>query len=563
MDSSEAPSTTRSSTDIEKNAQAEGQASGTDSLSPQTEPKEEVQQATALQLVLVMTVAITSVLVIGLDQTIVATAIPRITDEFKGLDKVSWYGSSYFLTSAAMTPAWGKLFRYIPLKTAYLAAFFVFELGSLICGVAPNADALIVGRAIAGLGVGGMLTGCLMMITYAMPPATRPMGFSSVVTGYGIAAALGPLIGGAFTEHVSWRWCFYINLPIGVLTLAAIIFVPKLEAAKTQPATIKEIILQLDLVGASLLMGAIVAIILALQYAGQTLPWGSATVIGLLVGFFLIIAAFCAWQVYLGEKAVLVPRLMKTYPLWANATWQFFFSGAYFISLYYLPLYFQSVSGVSPGESGVRNLPLVLAVCLVSIPAGKVQGMWPSSIVWFKTLFGALVIITCALFYTMDENTSTGQWIGFQILGGAAWASAWQCAMLTVQRDQEPADLPIATSTISLTQFLGGAIGVSIAQMLFNNRLLSSLAESAPDIDTAVVLHTGATELRNVFSPEDVPRVVSAYLAGLHWVWIFVTVFASIGWVLSLLDYVYMRDLLRAPAGGKESGKSAEPVIAH
>lgn len=337
----------------------------------------------------------------------------------------------------------------MPIKIAFCAGLVVFELGSLICGVAPTADALIVGRAVAGLGCGGLLTGSLMMITYTLPPATRAMGFSTTVTCYGISAALGPIIGGLFTGHLSWRWCFYINLPIGALTFAAIILTPKLAAAKTSPASIKEILLQLDLVGVSLLTGAIVVMILALQFGGTTMPWSSPTVAGLLVGCGAILVVFAGWQVYLGEMAVFVPRLLRQRRVWASSAWAFCFSGSYFVALYYLPIYFQSVAGVSPTESGVRNLPLVLAVCVVAIPSGKVLGKWPSSIVWFKTLFGSLAMVTCGLFYTMDQDTSTAEWIVFQIIGGVAWAAAWQCALLTAQQGMNHADLPVATSTIN------------------------------------------------------------------------------------------------------------------
>ncbi|KAJ1323001.1 MFS transporter DHA2 family glioxin efflux transporter [Microdochium nivale] len=561
MESTTGPSTSRSSTDVEKNETGPDQPNAPLNSSPLTQLEPEVAYPGKLPLFLVFTAVISSIFVVGLDQTIVATAIPRITEEFKGLDKVSWYGSAYFLTSAGATPAWGKLFRYIPIKTAFLAGLFVFELGSLICGVAPTADALIVGRAIAGLGCGGLLTGSLMMITYSLPPATRAMGFSTTITGYGISAALGPVIGGAFTGNLSWRWCFYINLPIGVLTCAAILFTPKLAAAKTTPASIKEILLQLDLVGVSLLTGAIVAMILALQFGGTTMPWASATVVGLLVGFGLILAVFAVWQAHLGELALFVPRLLRLHRVWASSVWQFCFSGTYFIALYYLPIYFQSISGASPAESGVRNLPLVLAVCLVAIPAGKVLGRWPSSIVWFKTLFGSLAMVTCGLFYSMDLETTTGEWIGFQIVGGVAWSAGWQCALLAAQGGMNHADLPIATSTVNLSQFLGGAIGVSIAQALFNNRLLSALAQHAPGLDAQIVLHTGATELRTAFSEQDVPGVIAAYLDGLRWVWILTIAMMGFAMVLSLLDYVVKRDDGRAAGvAGEKAGEAPATV---
>ncbi|CAM1507752.1 Fc.00g046000.m01.CDS01 [Cosmosporella sp. VM-42] len=251
---------------------------------------------------------------------IIATAIPKITDEFHGLDKVSWYGSAFFLTNGAFQSAWGKAYKYFPLKWTFVSSILIFELGSLICGAAPNATALIVGR---------------LSLDWETPIFT---GFVGVAGG--VAAVVGPLLGGVFAEKATWRWCFYINLPIGRLSALGIIFFFRTpSAAKTIQATWREKCVQMDPVGVIMMMGALVCFILALQYGGQTMPWSSSTVIGLLIGCILIFIAFGAWEAFQGERAMIVPRLVKQRSIGLSTLFAFFVSGGYFVIIYYLPIF--------------------------------------------------------------------------------------------------------------------------------------------------------------------------------------------------------------------------------
>jgi MFS family permease len=199
------------------------------------------------------------------------------------------------------------------LKIFFMVAIAIFELGSLICGVAPNSKALIVGRAIAGVGGAGIGTGAFTIVGFIAEPKNRPalIGFTGAT--YGIAAVLGPIIGGAFSDKVTWRWCFYINLPVGGLAAAIVLIYLHIPSeAKPAEATWKEKFLQMDLFGAVLVMCFIISYILALQYGGQTKPWDSSVVIGLLVGSFAIFVVFVMWEVYLGERAMVVPRIVSS-----------------------------------------------------------------------------------------------------------------------------------------------------------------------------------------------------------------------------------------------------------
>lgn len=240
--------------------------------------------------------------------------------------------------------------------------------------------------------------------------------------------------------------CFYINLPIGAISAVTTALSFNLP---TQPlsATLKEKILQLDLVGAMLMMGGLIAFILGFQYGGQSMPWKSSTVIGLLVGSVLIFLVFALWEVWQGEYAMIALRLYKQRAVYVSSIFQFLFAGTYFITLYYLPIYFQSVDNASPSGSGVRNLPLVLSLGIASISGGLALSKLGHAVP-FMAVGSCLATIACGLFYTLDEHSNTGRWIGSQILGGVAWGAAWQCSLAVAQAGQDPTDLASLTSII-------------------------------------------------------------------------------------------------------------------
>ena len=482
---------------------------------PKPDDANSEEYPTGARLFFVVLALVLAIFLVSLDLTIVATAIPKITGEFHGIHDVSWYSAAFFMTIGGFQSAWGKAYKYFRLKTSFLVSIFIFELGSLICGAAPSSTALIVGRAIAGLGAAGIGSGTYTIIDFSAGPKRRPMFTGIIGMSYGIAAVVGPLLGGALAGKVSWRWCFYINLPIGAISAFIILlFFKTPSSAKPKSATWREKLLQMDPVGVILVMGTVISYILAMHYGGQIYAWNSSQVVGLLVGFVVLTAAFAVWEWCQGNSAMVPFRLAKDRVYLVCSVFAFFFSGAYFLIIYYLPIYFQAIDNVSPAMSGVRNFPLILAVTISMLSSGAYISI--TGIAAPITVVGtALGVVCTGLLYTLDVNAGEGKWIWYQVIGGVGWGIASQIPIITVQATAPAADLAEVTAILLFFQTVGGAFMVSAAQAAFVNVLIKDLLTRVPGLDPAVVVSTGATDLRSVFSADQVPGILVAYMSGL------------------------------------------------
>ncbi|CVL01421.1 related to major facilitator (MFS1) transporter [Fusarium proliferatum] len=479
------------------------------------EAEKPVEYPKGLEMFFIMLALVLSITLCSLDQTIVATAVPKITDQFGRLQDISWYGSAYFLTLGAFQSLWGKIYKFFPLKTSFLASIFIFELGSLISAVARDSMTVIVGRAIAGLGASGVAPGVYTIPAFIAAPEKRATYTGFIGLSYGIAAVAGPLIGGGLTDGASWRWCFYINLPIGGLAILVILLTFKTPAGvKVVDATLKEKLLQMDFIGTALVMGASLSLLLALQYGGVTHAWNSSVVIGLLVGFVLMIITLIAVEFWLGERAMLTPRLIRKRTVWVNAVWSFFFAGSYFITLYYLPIYFQSIDNQSPIGSGVRNIPLIALFSVATFASGKAITKTGTAAPYL-VVSSIIVTIASGLFYTLDIGTSTGKWVGYQILAGFGYGVGLQVPVVISQAFAAPSDMAPVTSIIIFSRTIGGTFLITAAQSGFINQIIHKLSSTAPTIDPDLVTETGATTLRQNFSGAELNGILHAYVWGI------------------------------------------------
>ncbi|KAI9706192.1 MAG: hypothetical protein M1820_004953 [Bogoriella megaspora] len=511
------------------------------------EQKDEDLYVSGFRLFTTVLALILSMFLASLDMTILATAIPKITDQFHSLNDVGWYGSVFFLTIASSQPAWGKAYKYFDLKTVFLGTITVFEVGSLICAgkndhllICQNSKTLIVGRAITGLGAAGVLAGCFTIIAFSVTPIKRPLYTAILGTTYGLSSVVGPLIGGAFTDNVSWRWCFYINLPIGGLSAFIILFTFRTPPASKIPADHNQRLLykiaQMDLPGTGLIIAAVICYILAMQWGGITKSWANSTVIGTLIGFGLITIAFIVYEYTVAHKvALLVPPILKRRYVWVAGAFNFFLAGSFFVLLYYLPIYFQAILGTSATASGVRNLGLIIAVMLfeIGVGAGMSKLGYASP---FITIGAAITTVGMGMFYAFfDVDAGSNVWIGYQVLVGIGTGLCFQSPVMNAEALAPDVDLAPTTSVLLFFQSMGGAIFVSASQTAFENELIKRLIQRGTGISGQEVTAIGATGLRQAFTdPEVLEQVRLSYNDGLRVVWALCVALAGVAFLISL-----------------------------
>ncbi|KIM25825.1 hypothetical protein M408DRAFT_73890 [Serendipita vermifera MAFF 305830] len=430
-------------------------------------------------LAVVWTAFLMSVLLVALDNTIVSTALPRLASEFNALNELTWIVSAYLLTQAGFILIYGQLLTILPTKWVYLATIFIFEVGSLICGVAPSMNVLILGRAIAGVGASGIFTSILTVVSYATRLEQRPLLFGSFGAVFSFASVVGPLLGGAFTEKVTWRWCFYINLPLGGVSIAAIFFLlpsrPVTANALYDGKTMGQKFLALDFVGGFLSLAMIISLLLPLQWAGNSREWNDPVVIGLLAAFGALVIIFILWEWYMGDYAIVPLYFFKNRTLTGAVIEIFFIFFAFLLAAIYLAFLYQA-RGRSAVESGIDIIPFSIATVVGTGLSGgiiRATGHYKPFLI-FAPWFGA---IAGGLLYTVDTNTSNAKLIGYQIILGFGCGASFQNTLIAIQAEYAPQPelIPQASALTTFGQLVGGTLGISVGGTIFANQLNSSL----------------------------------------------------------------------------------------
>ncbi|KAI1100595.1 MFS general substrate transporter [Jackrogersella minutella] len=491
-----------------------------------------------LKLYLLILSLCLAVFLVALDQTIIAPALGAITGEYGSVKDIGWYGSSYLLTSTAFQPVYGKVYRIFDIKYAFLGAVAVFEAGSLVSAAAPDSTVFIVGRAVAGMGSAGLFSGSIVILSYALPLRRRPFMFGMFGCMWGVASVAGPLLGGAFTDHLTWRWCFYINLPIGGLAMMTIFFF--LNIARVNNPDNKSFfsrILELDLIGAVVLIPAIILFLLALQWGGAQFPWNDRRIIGLFAGAGVMMLIFLGIEHHQQDKGLLPPKFFKDRNLLCAMLFSLFFGASFFPLVYYLALYFQAIQGDSAVTAGIKLLPLLISVVISSI----VSGALISATGYYNPFILAeiaMVAVGGGLITTLTPRTPFAAWFGYQVLDGLGTGVGFQAGVVVVQ-NVVPRDLVSqATSCVQFFQSLGGALFIAVAQTVFQNGLIDGLARSAPHLDPDIFTHSGAGEVRHVLASvhreADLDAVLDAYMHGLRQTYYFSAAAAAAAFLAAL-----------------------------
>ncbi|KAF9047221.1 major facilitator superfamily-domain-containing protein [Rhodocollybia butyracea] len=463
-------------------------------------------------------------------QTALATVIPTITTVFNSIEDVGWYGAAYLLAVASLQPTFGKLYTVLnfqPETTVFDSCvhFRRFDsptlwitkavdlskiVGSIICATSTSSLALIIGRAVAGIGASAIMSGSFNIIVYLVALEKQPVYISSIMSVYSAATICGPFLGGAFTEKISWRWSFWINVPIGAITflIVAIFFsIPQ----KASSLTFKEKMVSLDFFGALFFIGAMICLLLALQFGGTVYRWSDSRVWGLFLGFVLMISIFAFIQTKRGKQATMPVSILKKRTVIIATLYNIFYCMAFFTYTYYLPLYFQAVKHTSVVGSGTRFVPFLLSGVISSIAFG-----------WFVTYTGyyhpflwigsIIFIVGGGLLSSLHTTSSVAQWLVYEIISGVGSGPA-QLPFVAVQAVLSP-DL------IMLTSSLGGAISLAVSQTIFSNEIVKQVKRYAPSIDPSLILRTGATHFHDVLPAGALGGVVQAYSQAIQSVFI-------------------------------------------
>ena len=490
----------------------------------------------------------------ALDQTIVSTALPTIVGDLGGLNHLSWVVTSYLLASTCSTPIYGKLGDMYGRKPVFLAAIIIFLVGSMLAGLSETMVQLIGFRAIQGVGAGGLMVSAQAIIADIVPPRQRGRYMGLIGAVFAVASVAGPLLGGFCVDQLSWRWVFYVNLPVGIVAILIVIFKLHLHT----PATHHRI----DYVGAVLLSGGVAALILLTTWGGTEYAWGSPTIFALGIAGVLLLIAF-VWQERRAAEPIIPLTLFRSSVFNVASAMGATIGMAMFGAIIFIPLYLQLVYGLSATASGLRMLPLMGGLLVAAVGSGRVISHRGRYRVFPIVGTGTIV---AGMFLLSRLGVGTAPWLSafYMLVIGVGIGLVMQVLVLVVQNDSPPENIGVATSTATFFRSVGGAFGVAIFGTIFASRLADQLGGLPRD----VIEHVGSGVQLSPAEADKLPPLIheeflTAFANALHGVFLWGVAIAIIPFVLSwFLKEVPLRTTLAKRAtdlGAEEAVAGSTP----
>jgi EmrB/QacA subfamily drug resistance transporter len=448
------------------------------------------------RILLIIGALMLGMLLAALDQTIVSTALPTIVGDLQGGSHIAWVITAYLLATTVSTPLWGKLGDQFGRKIFFQAAIVIFVIGSILSGISTSMFELIAFRAIQGLGAGGLMVGAQAIVGDIVSPRERGKYVGLFGAVFGLASVVGPLLGGVFVDNLTWRWIFYINVPIGIIALAVV--------ASQVPGQLSKVHHFIDYMGTVVLAGAAASLVLLTSLGGTTYAWSSAPIwiLGILGGVLIVVFVFVERR---AKEPVLPLHLFKLRAFWVTSLVGFIVGFAMFGAITYLPAFFQVVKGVSPTLSGVRILPLMAGLLIVSIGSGQLISR-TGRYRFFPIAGSAVMVVGLYLLSTMGVNTSAWLDALYMLILGMGIGGVMQVLVIIVQNAVPHSELGVATSGATFFRSIGGSFGTAIFGAIFANVLVGNLAR-----------HLHGIHLPNGFSAADAtPALLSHLPAAVH-----------------------------------------------